>query len=61
VYLYDGVWMDQEKEKSKTSENNFNDKNKEIYQEIENISIRNKSLENKRKDSQKPLYLYRYE
>jgi hypothetical protein len=54
--------MDQEKEKSKTSENNFNDdKNKEIYQEIENISIRNKSLENRRKDSQKPLYLYRYE
>jgi hypothetical protein len=54
--------MDQEEEKSNTSENNFKyDKDKEIYQEIENKSVRDKSMENRRKDSQKPLYLYRYE
>ena len=47
--------MDQEEERSPNQEN------KEIYQEIENKSIRDKSLENRRKDSRKPLYLYRYE
>lgn len=51
-----------DKEKSKTFENSFNDdKNKETYQEIEKISARNKSLENTRKDAQKPLYSDRYE
>jgi hypothetical protein len=54
--------MDQEEEKSRTSENNFNEnKSKEIYQEIENKSVREKSLKNSRKDAQKPLYLDRYE
>jgi len=54
--------MDREKEKSKTSENNCNDhKKRQANQEIENIILRDKSLENNPKDPQKPLYLYRYE
>jgi hypothetical protein len=51
-----------EKKKFKTSKNNFNnDKNKENYQEIENLILTDKSFENNPKDPQKPLYLYRYE